>query len=531
VATVHGCGPIQDGRELAGQKDVEAVLLFASGCHRDAVLDLLAARKPLFVEKPLAFSLPETEEVARAVREAGVPFMMGYHKRFDPAYLRARRAVQEMRDLRYVEVTILHPDDGAYRTHHVVLPRPDGPWQSRPEPEQVADTHERVMRGALKGCVDRIVGDKAPVHHRVGAALLFESVIHDIDAVRGVLGDPEGVVSAHVWRDGLAQTSISRFPGDVRFVSWISARLKHYEERLRSWGPTRGHARLPSPISATPPRRSRLSEWTGGAGRPESHRVLRRKFRAELHHFHEALNRAAPEPSLEDALGDARWIHQIAAAYADGPRDEARVAVALLLGLAAEAALSVQAAPPPARKRVLATPPRRPRARWRRWSRPRKARSRSACSRTWRRATWPTSRRRRAGGFDGTTFHRIVPRGTSRVVIRSKDPPRRRSTEREGWACSAEFSPRPMARGSVAAVLQPNRPDSGGNQFFVVLSDQPSLTGKFTIFGEVTSGMDVVDRIGETPVEGDKPVKRIVLQKVTIRAVAASPSPSPSPAG
>jgi len=62
-----------------------------------------------------------------------------------------------------------------------------------------------------------------------------------------------------------------------------------------------------------------------------------------------------------------------------------------------------------------------------------------------------------------------------------------------------------------------------------VLSDQPSLTGKFTIFGEVTSGMDVVDRIGETPVEGDKPVKRIVLQKVTIRAVAASPSPAPSP--
>ena len=61
----------KDGRELAGQKDVEAVLLFASGCHRDAVLDLLAARKPLFVEKPLAFSLPETEEVARAVARGG----------------------------------------------------------------------------------------------------------------------------------------------------------------------------------------------------------------------------------------------------------------------------------------------------------------------------------------------------------------------------------------------------------------------------------------------------------------------------
>ena len=65
-----------------------------------------------------------------------------------------------------------------------------------------------------------------------------------------------------------------------------------------------------------------------------------------------------------------------------------------------------------------------------------------------------------------------------------------------------------MARGSVAAVLQPNQPRQRRQPVLRRASDQPSLTGKFTIFGEVTSGMDVVDRIGETPVEGDKPVKR-----------------------
>ena len=42
--------------------------------------------------------------------------------------------------------------------------------------------------------------------------------------------------------------------------------------------------------------------------------------------------------------------------------------------------------------------------------------------------------------------------------------------------------------------------------------------------------MDVVDRIGETPVDGDKPQRRVVIPKVTIRALAAAPSPSPSPA-
>jgi hypothetical protein len=40
--------------------------------------------------------------------------------------------------------------------------------------------------------------------------------------------------------------------------------------------------------------------------------------------------------------------------------------------------------------------------------------------------------------------------------------------------------------------------------------------------------MDVVDRIGETPVDGEKPQRRVVIQKVTIRPLAAAPSPSPS---
>jgi peptidyl-prolyl cis-trans isomerase B (cyclophilin B) len=131
----------------------------------------------------------------------------------------------------------------------------------------------------------------------------------------------------------------------------------------------------------------------------------------------------------------------------------------------------------------------------------------------------------RAGGYDGTTFHRIIPRG----IIQggdplSKDPAKKALYGTGGLGLlKAEFSSRPMARGAVAAVLRPSSPDSAGNQFFVVLSDQPSLTGKFTIFGEVASGMEVVDRLGETPVSGDKPDKRVVIQKVAIRKAEVAP--------
>jgi peptidyl-prolyl cis-trans isomerase B (cyclophilin B) len=120
----------------------------------------------------------------------------------------------------------------------------------------------------------------------------------------------------------------------------------------------------------------------------------------------------------------------------------------------------------------------------------------------------------KTGGFDGTTFHRIIPRG----IIQGGDPlskdPKLAARYGTGGLglLKAEFSSRPMTRGSVAAVLRPNQPDSAGNQFFICLWDQPTLTGKYTIFGEVTEGMDVVDKIGETPVEGERAKTRVEMK-------------------
>jgi len=125
----------------------------------------------------------------------------------------------------------------------------------------------------------------------------------------------------------------------------------------------------------------------------------------------------------------------------------------------------------------------------------------------------------KAGGFDGTTFHRIIAGG----IIQGGDPlskdPKKAALYGTGGLglLKAEFSERPMTRGSVAAVLRPSSKDSAGNQFFICLSDQAALTGKFTIFGEVVEGMDVADKIGGTPVEGDRATTRVEILKVSVR--------------
>lgn len=131
------------------------------------------------------------------------------------------------------------------------------------------------------------------------------------------------------------------------------------------------------------------------------------------------------------------------------------------------------------------------------------------------------------GGYDGTTFHRIIPRG----IIQggdplSKDPAKKALYGTGGLGLlKAEFSDRPFTRGVVAAARKPSSRDSGGSQFFICLADQPGLNGQYTIFAEVVSGMEVVDRIGETPVDGDKPRSRLEMKKVTIRRPEAPAAP------
>jgi cyclophilin family peptidyl-prolyl cis-trans isomerase len=130
----------------------------------------------------------------------------------------------------------------------------------------------------------------------------------------------------------------------------------------------------------------------------------------------------------------------------------------------------------------------------------------------------------KAGGYDGTTFHRVIVGG----IIQGGDPltrdPAKASLYGTGGLglLTAEFSDRPFARGTVAAARKPSSPDSGGRQFFVCLRDQPSLKGQYTIFGEVVSGMEAVDQISLTPADGDKAKERVEM-KVTVQ----EPRPAP----
>lgn len=118
------------------------------------------------------------------------------------------------------------------------------------------------------------------------------------------------------------------------------------------------------------------------------------------------------------------------------------------------------------------------------------------------------------GFYDGTTFHRVIPG----FMIQGGDPNSKNHDKSThgmggpGYALKAEFNDKPHKRGALS-MARAASPDSAGSQFFICVADSPFLDRQYTVFGEVVSGMDVVDKIVSQPRDGnDNPDKRIEMK-------------------
>lgn len=125
--------------------------------------------------------------------------------------------------------------------------------------------------------------------------------------------------------------------------------------------------------------------------------------------------------------------------------------------------------------------------------------------------------------YDGTAFHRIV----KGFMIQGGDPLSKEKdnpmvgTGDPGYKIKAEFNSKPHVRG-VLSMARSSDPDSAGSQFFICLDPAPFLDGKYTAFGKLVKGEDVLVKIGDTPTtmspsgEPSKPTKRVEVKSVRI---------------
>ena len=122
------------------------------------------------------------------------------------------------------------------------------------------------------------------------------------------------------------------------------------------------------------------------------------------------------------------------------------------------------------------------------------------------------------GFYDGTIFHRVIPG----FMIQGGDP-NSKSEDRSshgtggpGYTINAEFNDTPHDRG-VLSMARSQDPNSAGSQFYIVVKDSHFLDGQYTAFGRVISGMDVADKIVDSPRDArDNPNDRIEMKSVKI---------------
>jgi predicted dehydrogenase len=271
----------------------------------------------VFVEKPMCFTLAEADAMIAAASAAGVTLMVGNMKRFDPAYVRALPLVRELRDLRLARITTLEAPMLPYVDHYPIIRHADVPAETL-----------AALRAESDALLDEALGASAPAPIRhLYAGVLLDTLVHEVNAMRGLLGEPEAVTGAEAWLDEEGVTVIFRYPGDVRcLLTWVNLpTLRNYSMELAFYGTAdRVTLRYPSPFLRSEPTSLVVEGMENGGSFEKAVTVsYEEAFKRELEHFHTCvIEGSQPLTSGQEGRQDLVVLLAIAQAVASGrPQD------------------------------------------------------------------------------------------------------------------------------------------------------------------------------------------------------------------
>ena len=118
------------------------------------------------------------------------------------------------------------------------------------------------------------------------------------------------------------------------------------------------------------------------------------------------------------------------------------------------------------------------------------------------------------GFYDSISFHRVI----KQFMIQGGDPTGTGAGGESyyGHTFEDEFDPALQHDGAGILSMANRGPNTNTSQFFITLVPTPWLNGKHTVFGKVISGLEVVEAIGEVETANDKPIKPVIMEKVTV---------------
>ena len=189
-------------------RPLDAVLVLTSGSHAPIAVAAAQAGIHALVEKPMCFSVAEGRAMIEAAGAAGTVLMVGYNKRYDPAYARLVEEARTLADLRLVRITTLESPIDPYVQHYNL--RRGGPL-----PKSVAQT----LRDDDDARITAALGDADPLSRWAYRSVLLDSLVHEFNAMRGVMGEPDALEFADIRETGL--TAIFKYGAAQCILAWV----------------------------------------------------------------------------------------------------------------------------------------------------------------------------------------------------------------------------------------------------------------------------------------------------------------------
>lgn len=302
---------LADWQQLLAGGGIDAVLVLTPGSHAPIAVAAAEAGLHVFVEKPMCLSVEEGLGMIEAAERAGVWLMVGYMKRYDPAYERLANALPA--GIRLARVTTLESPLEPYVAHHPLVPSAD--VDPALQAELTEDDERRV--GAALGTDD-------PVLRRAYRSILLDSMVHELNAVRGLLGEPTELRFAEVWGDAAGVIAVLGFGEATATFLWVDLPgIARYQGELAFYAPDeRAVLSFPSPFLRNMP--TRLLLEGGVPGTPDSwsteHTVsYEEAFKRELQELRRSIvEQRAPRTTGEDGLRDVALCQSIIRCCLDG---------------------------------------------------------------------------------------------------------------------------------------------------------------------------------------------------------------------
>ena len=296
-----------DWEELL-KEPIDAVFILTSGTHAPIAIAAANAGKHVLVEKPMCFSVAEGRDMKKAADAAGVVLMVAYPKRYDPAFTRFKEEVATVKDPRLFRVTTFEAPFLPYVKHYPLTPVTTPP----------SDKLEK-WKAQTKASIEAAIGTSDPFLGKIYHLVLLDTLVHELNTTRAILGEPEVLEYVDFKESGL--NAYFKFSGTPVAINWIDLPgFTKYGMEFASYGPEkRVSLTFPSPFLRNAP--TMLEIETGEVGTPRSWKTeeltsFESAFKNELKVFHECVTEnKKPVTTAEDAMRDLAICENIIKCY------------------------------------------------------------------------------------------------------------------------------------------------------------------------------------------------------------------------